>query len=104
MQFDFHCEGKVVLSAAMSGLPVELRVGGQTYRVVASTEEKALRGLASELDERVRELTQPGHQVPQQNLLLVALSLLHDLREEKARRVNVEERSKEMFVTVSCPH
>lgn len=81
----------------MSGTPVELRVGGQTYRVVASSDETELRRLAEIVDARLRALTSPGRQISPHTLLLAALSLAHDLEEEKARRSKLETRSREML-------
>ena len=81
----------------MSGTPVELRVGGQTYRVVASSDEDELRRLAEIVDARLRSLTGTGRQVSPQTLLLAALSLAHDLEEERARRMKLETRSREML-------
>ena len=79
----------------MSGSPVELRVGGQTYRVVASTEEQELKRLAEIVDARLRQLSPPGRQISPQALLLAAIALAHDLEDERARRRDVEARSKE---------
>ena len=77
--------------------PVELRVGGQTYRVVATAEEADLHRLADVVDERLRQLTAPGRSVSPQALLLAALSLAHDLEEERKRRVQSEQRAREML-------
>ena len=85
---------------SMSRAPVELRVGGQTYRVVASASEADLRRFADAVDGRLRELTGPGRPVAPQALLLAAISLAHDLEEERARRVAVEQRSREMLRAV----
>lgn len=79
------------------GTPVELRVGGQTYRVLASAEEAELRRLADIVDSRLRSLTAPGRQVSPHALVLAAIALAHDLEEERARRKHVEQRSREMF-------
>jgi len=84
----------------MSRAPVELRVGGQTYRVVASAGEDELRRLADQVDARLKELAGPGRAIAPQALLLAAISLAHDLEEERARRVVVEERSREMLRAV----
>jgi cell division protein ZapA len=84
-------------AGAMPKVPVELRVGGQTYRVVASAEEAELRRLADVVDERLRSLTGPGRSVSAQTLLLAAISLAHDLENERGRRVRVERRSREML-------
>jgi len=80
---------------SMSGSPVELRVGGQTYRVVASTAEQELKRLAEIVDARLRELSPPGRQISPQALLLAAITLAHDLEDERARRRELEVRSRE---------
>ena len=77
--------------------PVELRVGGQTYRVVATAEEAELHRLADVVDQRLRTLTAPGRSVSPQSLLLAALSLAHDLEDERDRRLRSELRAREML-------
>jgi len=77
--------------------PVELRVGGQTYRVVATAEEADLHRLADVVDERLRKLTAPGRSISPQSLLLAALSLAHDLEDERNRRLRSEQRAREML-------
>ena len=84
----------------MAGSPVELKVGGQTYRVVASAEETELKRLADLVDTRLRSMSAPGKPISSQALLLAAISLAHDLEEEKLRRLNLEARSKEMLKSV----
>ncbi len=84
----------------MGAAPVELRVGGQTYRVLASAEEGELRRLADMVVARLRDLDTPGRQIHPQALLLAAIALAHDLEEERERRVRVEQRSREMLSTL----
>ena len=84
----------------MGAAPVELRVGGQTYRVVASAEEQELRRLADLVDARLRELVAPGRQIHPQAILLAAIALAHDLEQERARRQQLEQRSREMLTTL----
>ncbi|HWA77561.1 MAG TPA: cell division protein ZapA [Polyangiaceae bacterium] len=79
------------------GTPVELRVGGQSYRVLASADEADLQRLAGIVDARLRALTGPGRQVSAQALVLAAIALAHDLEEERALRRSAEERSKQML-------
>ena len=79
------------------GTPVELRVGGQNYRVLASAGEAELQRLAGIVDARLRELTGPGRQISTQALVLAAIALAHDLEEERALRRSAEERSKQML-------
>jgi cell division protein ZapA len=84
----------------MSGAPVELRVGGQTYRVVASAGEEELRRLATIVDARLRAVSPPGRPVSPQALLLAAMSLAHDLEEERSRNVKLAHRSREMLGSI----
>lgn len=91
-----ECYGRV----QMPGSPVELKVGGQTYRVVASAEELELKRLADLVDARLRSMSAPGRPISQQALLLAAISLAHDLEEEKRKRIQLEARSKEMLRSV----
>ena len=75
--------------------PVEVSVGGRTYRVVASAEQSAVRRLADVVDARLRELSGPGSPLPPQALLLAAISLANDLEEERERRREVTRQSRE---------
>jgi cell division protein ZapA len=79
------------------GTPVELRVGGQSYRVLASADEADLRRLADVVDQRLRSITQPGRQVSPQALVLAAIALAHDLEEEREARRAAEQRSRQML-------
>ena len=79
------------------GNPVELRVGGQNYRVVASADEADLQRLAGVVDARLRSLSQPNRQISPQALVLAAIALAHDLEEERAARRRAEDRSKQML-------
>jgi cell division protein ZapA len=45
----------------------------------------------------LRQLTAPGRQVSPQSLLLAALSLAHDLEDERGRRLRSEQRAREML-------
>jgi cell division protein ZapA len=84
----------------MRSEPVELRVGGQTYRVVASASEDELRRLAAIVDARLRAISPAGKPVPPQALLLAAIALAHDLEEEKSRNQKLATRSREMLGSI----
>jgi cell division protein ZapA len=84
----------------MQAEPVELRVGGQTYRVVASATGDDLRRLAAIVDERLRAITPPGKAVSPQALLLAAIALAHELEEEKAKNQHLATRSREMLGSI----
>jgi len=89
--------GDATVQTTMSGAPVELKVAGHTYRVVASAEKEVLHRLAAVVDAKVNELTLPGRQVSPQAVLLAAISLAHELEEERAKRARLEQRAREMF-------
>lgn len=80
----------------MDGVPVDLRIAGQSVRVVASAEPQTLEKLAQVVDAKVSKLSR-GAPSAQQALVLAAISLAHDLEEERARRLQVEARSREML-------
>jgi cell division protein ZapA len=69
----------------MAARPVELRVGGQSYRVVSSASAEDLERLAAMVDEKLTSLVPPGKPLTPQSLLLVAMALANDLETERAR-------------------
>lgn len=81
----------------MDGRPVQLRIAGQSYRVVSSANEEDLQRLAETVSAKVHELTPPGKVPSSQAVLLAAMALAHELEEERNRRLAVERRSREMF-------
>jgi cell division protein ZapA len=84
----------------MSAAPVEVKVGGQIYRVVASAGEEELKRLAAMVDARLRQLVPPGRPVAPQALLLAAMTLAHDLEEERTKNAHLATRSREMLGSV----
>jgi len=96
----FPCASRDASVEPRMGTPVELRVGGQNYRVLASADEADLRRLADVVDARLRSLAAPGRQLSPQALVLAAIALAHDLEEERAARARVEARAKEMLQTL----
>jgi cell division protein ZapA len=64
---------------------VQLRVGGQTYRVVTSASDEELRRLAAVVDQKIATVVPPGRAITPQAMLLAAMALAHDLEEERAR-------------------
>jgi len=75
----------------MSPATVALTIGGQVYRVRSPAPETELRRLAATVDSRLRTLagTSPSALAPQA-LLLVAISLAHDLEHEISLRSQLE--------------
>lgn len=74
---------------------VQLRVAGQTYRVVTSASDEELRRLAAVVDEKIATVVPPGRAVTPQAMLLAAMALAHDLEEERARTEEERTRTEE---------
>ena len=81
----------------MERRPIQLRVAGQTYKVVSTADEDELRHLASLVDDRVGQLVPKGRAVPANAILLAAITLAHDLEEERARRSSLERRTRDVL-------
>ena len=77
----------------MNREPVELRVGGRTYRVASSATDDDLMRLARVVDDKLRELG-PSVAFHPQSMLLVAISLAHEIEEERERHRATAERAK----------
>lgn len=76
---------------------VQLRVAGQSYKVVSSANEEELRRLAETVSAKIEELTPKGKIATSQSVLLAAIALAHELEEERARRMTLEKRAKDML-------
>jgi cell division protein ZapA len=76
---------------------VPLKVAGQTYRVVTSAPPEELERLAKVVEAALTEVTPAGRQPSPQALVLAAITLAHELEEERARRVEVEERHRRVL-------
>src|SRR5688572_7868832 len=76
---------------------VEVNVGGQLYRLVASTGEHTVQRYAGVVNERLRELTGSDRPAHPQAMLLVAMALAHDLEEERARAAALREQAESML-------
>jgi cell division protein ZapA len=80
----------------MDRASVELRVGGQTFRVVASASATELQRLARIVDGKLHELAVSSAYHPQ-SMLLVAMTLAHELEIERDLRRDSEQRAREML-------
>ncbi len=78
----------------MGSAPVELRVGGQSYRVLSSASPSELKRLAAVVDEKLSQMVPAGRAVTPQAMLLVAIALAHDVEQERERTVRMQERSR----------
>ncbi len=76
---------------------MQLRIGGQSYKVVSSADDEELHRLADAVSAKVEELTPQGKTAPPQAVLLAAIALAHELEQERARRLAVERRTRDML-------
>ena len=81
----------------MDTRPVELKIGGQSYKVVSSADEGELQRLAGAVSAKVAELTPRGKSAPPQAVLLAAIALAHELEQERTRRTALERRARDML-------
>jgi cell division protein ZapA len=75
--------------------PVELRVGGTTYRVVSSASAEELERLAVVVDETLAGIAPPGRPMPPQAMLLAAIALAHEVEVQRSRADSLAARSRE---------
>lgn len=81
----------------MARRTVQLRLGGQNYRVVTSASDEELQRLAAVVDQKLAQVSPPGSAVSPQCMLLAAMALAHDLEEERARSARLLGRAREAF-------
>ncbi len=75
---------------------VELRIAGQSYRVVSSAAAEELRRLAERVEAKLTEIAPRGKSQPQA-LLLAALALAHEAESERDRRESLERRTRDLL-------
>jgi cell division protein ZapA len=71
---------------------IELRVGGQSYRVVSSAPEEDVRRAASMLSAKVEEIG-----ASKNGLFLAAIALANEAISERERRVSIERRTRDLL-------
>jgi cell division protein ZapA len=74
---------------------VQLRIAGQTHRVVTTASDADLKRFVGVIEGKISEVNPRGRALPVQALLLAALALVHDLEEERARSSQLEARTRE---------
>ncbi|MFO0756032.1 MAG: cell division protein ZapA [Byssovorax sp.] len=84
----------------MAGRTVQLRIGGQTYRVVTTASDDELTRLAAVVDKKLATVVPAGRPVTPQAMLLAAMALAHDLEEERAKTQAVARRAHTAFGTI----
>jgi cell division protein ZapA len=76
---------------------VSLQIAGQTYKVVSTSSDDELARLAGVVTAKVAEVSPRGRPVPPQAMLLAAMSLAHELEEERSRRAALERKTRDVL-------
>jgi cell division protein ZapA len=76
---------------------VELRIAGQSYRVVSSAPEEDLRRLAQHVSTKLAEVVPKGRPVPPQAMLLAAMALAHEVETVRGERETLERRTRDLL-------
>jgi len=79
---------------------VELTVAGETYRVVTTASEEELQRLAAMVDEKLAGLWQPGRTVTTRAMVLAAVSLAHDVTEQRSRAEEIARKAREALASL----
>jgi cell division protein ZapA len=76
---------------------VELRIAGQSYRVVSSAPEEDLKRLALVVGAKLAELVPKGRPVPPQAMLLAAMALAHEVEAARSEQESLERRTRDLL-------
>jgi cell division protein ZapA len=76
---------------------VEVRIAGQSYRVVSSAKQADLNRLADIVTAKISEVTPKGRVVAPQAMLLAAMALAHEVEAERDQRNTVERRTRDVL-------
>ena len=76
---------------------VELRIAGQSYRVVSSAPEEDLQRLALVVGAKLAEIVPKGRPMPPQAMLLAAIALAHDIEESRTTQAALERRTRDLL-------
>jgi cell division protein ZapA len=74
---------------------VQLRVAGQSYRVVTTANDHELERCIQVIEQRLGALTPRGRPITPQSILLAAISLAHELDQERARADRIQANARE---------
>jgi cell division protein ZapA len=81
----------------MSRRTVDLRIAGQSYRVVSSAPEADLKRFAAVISDKLAEVTPRGRAVQPQAMLLAAMALAHEVEAERDQRAALERRTRDLL-------
>ena len=75
---------------------IDLRIGGQSYKLVSSSPRDELQRLAQMVEGKLAELGPRGRAQPQA-LLLAAMALAHEVEAERGKRESLERRTRDLL-------
>lgn len=81
----------------MAGRTVQVRIGGQNYKVVTSASDDDLQRATLVVEQKLAEVSPPGRMANPHALLLAALRLAHELEEAKASNSALREQARTAF-------
>jgi cell division protein ZapA len=81
----------------MAGRMVQVRVGGQNYKVVTSASDDDLQRATLVVEQKLAEVSPPGRMANPHALLLAALHLAHELEEVKAQHAALRSETRTAF-------
>lgn len=84
----------------MTEAAVELKVAGQTYRVVTSADQQELGRLAAVVEDALVGVTAPGRRPSADSLILAAVSLAHELEQEREKFARLQAQHRKMLQRV----
>lgn len=76
---------------------VQLRLGGQSYRVVTTASDEELRTLSDAVAAKLASVTPKGKSPRPESLLLAAMALAHEAEEERTRRQALERKTRDLL-------
>ena len=78
----------------MGGRTVQVRIGGQNYKVVTSATDDALQRTALIVEQKLADVSPPGRMANPHALLLAALSLANELEEVHAKHAQFRDQTR----------
>ena len=75
---------------------IDLRIAGQSYRLVSSSPREELQHLAEMVEAKLAEIGPRGRAQPQA-ILLAAMALAHEVEQERGRRDSLERRTRDLL-------
>ncbi len=80
--------------------PLDIAIGGQTYRLLSDADTAKLRRLAAIVDDRVRSCNPKGRLNPTQALLYAALTLAEQLDEDRHQSQRFEDQTRDALTGI----